>query len=129
VTAITITRGDDTAVPGATTGRLKNAEIFYNHNATIVNSGADTVNVPVGAIAATVRNGKTNTIRSVAITQTAIRRTSAGVDTELGGTPTLVAGVVKVAPLLASDWATAAGIAATDVLVRPYGVTVSYSEA
>ena len=126
-----IIRGDDAASTGTNQSNLFEAHVYGHNGATAVAGGADTLDFDLDAILEGVfRNGKTVTVRTVAVCQTA--RNTGG--TAFAATVSLAAETASLTPKTPADWTTNATIAAngiggaafTDVGARPYGLAVCF---
>lgn len=94
--------------------------VYIDPNGAAVTSGVDTLDL-VGAgaaIAGFIRDGKTYTPRCAALYQPFLTGT-----TNVFGTTTITGGAVRLTPT-ASDFSTAAGIAASAPVNAPFGILV-----
>jgi hypothetical protein len=131
---VQIERGDDDA-RAAAIGNLKRATIYFDNGGVAVTgvSAVDTLDLDMAvAIQNKVRNGKTVTVRTAAISQALTTQTSAGVEVTHAGFLTAVsASAVSLTPK--SDGyvtgSTGSNIGASLTVVRPYAIICAYTEA
>ena len=128
---VVIERGDDDARATAI-GNLKRATVYIDNGGTAVAGGTDTLDCNLAtAIQNSVRNGKTVTVRTVAISQALTTQTTAGAEVTHAGYMTLSSNTISITPK--SDGyltgSTNSTITASLDVVRPYGVFVAYTEA
>ena len=128
---VVIERGDDDARATAV-GNLKRATVYIDNGGTAVAGGTDTLDCNLAtAIQNSVRNGKTVTVRTVAVSQALTTQTTAGVEVTHAGYMTLSSNTISITPK--SDGyltgSTNSTITASLDVVRPYGVFVAYTEA
>lgn len=128
---VVIERGDDDA-RAAAIGNLKRATVYIDNGGTAVAGGTDTLDCNLAtAIQNSVRNGKTVTVRTVAVSQALTTQTTAGVEVTHAGYMTLSSNTISITPK--SDGyltgSTNSTITASLDVVRPYGVFVAYTEA
>lgn len=128
---VVIERGDDDARATAV-GNLKRAIVYIDNGGTAVAGGTDTLDCNLAtAIQNSVRNGKTVTVRTVAVSQALTTQTTAGVEVTHAGYMTLSSNTISITPK--SDGyltgSTNSTITASLDVVRPYGVFVAYTEA
>lgn len=128
---VVIERGDDDARATAV-GNLKRATVYIDNGGTAVAGGTDTLDCNLAtAIQNSVRNGKTVTVRTVAVSQALTTQTAAGVEVTHAGYMTLSSNTISITPK--SDGyltgSTNSTITASLDVVRPYGVFVAYTEA
>lgn len=131
VVDVAIERGDDDA-RAAAIGNLKRATVYINNGGTAVAGGTDTLDCNLAtAIQNSVRNGKTVSVRTVAISQALTTQTTAGVEVTHAGYMTLSTNTISITPK--SDGyltgSTNSTITASLAVPRPYGVFVAYTEA
>jgi hypothetical protein len=131
VQTVVIERGDDDARATAV-GNLKRATVYIDNGGTAVAGGTDTLDCNLAtAIQNSVRNGKTVTVRTVAVSQALTTQTTAGVEVTHAGSMTLSTNTISITPK--SDGyltgSTNSTITASLDIVRPYGVFVAYTEA
>ncbi len=131
VQTVVIERGDDDARATAV-GNLKRATVYIDNGGTAVVGGTDTLDCNLAtAIQNSVRNGKTVTVRTVAVSQALTTQTTAGVEVTHAGYMTLSTNTISITPK--SDGyltgSTNSTITASLDIVRPYGVFVAYTEA
>ncbi len=131
VQTVVIERGDDDARATAV-GNLKRATVYIDNGGTAVAGGTDTLDCNLAtAIQNSVRNGKTVTVRTVAVSQALTTQTTAGVEVTHAGYMTLSTNTISITPK--SDGyltgSTNSTITASLDIVRPYGVFVAYTEA
>lgn len=128
IASIEVLRGPDAAYPAETTGALKRGIVqVWNNTASTVIGGTDTLDcATLGAsIASSLRNGKTCTVRSVALFESAV---VAG--TSYGATVAMSTTTLQISPVAVSDYSTNATLPAnTSTTQRPYSVFVTWSEA
>jgi hypothetical protein len=131
---VQIERGDDD-VRAAAIGNLKRATIYFDNGGVAVTgvSSVDTLDLNMAtAIQNKVRNGKTVTVRTAAISQALTTQTSAGVEVTHAGFITAVSSSsVSLTPK--SDGyvtgSTSSNITASLAVVRPYAIVCAYTEA
>ena len=131
---VQIERGNDD-VRAAAIGNLKRATIYFDNGGVAVTgvSSVDTLDLDMAAaIQNKVRNGKTVTVRTAAISQALTTQTSAGVEVTHAGFITAVsASAVSLTPK--SDGyvtgSTGSNITAGLPVVRPYAIVCAYTEA
>lgn len=128
---VLLLRGDDDARATAI-GILRRAVVYIDNNLLVVTGGTDTLDCDLGAaIEGSVRNGKTVTVRTVAIEQALTTQTTAGVEVTHAGYMTLSGNTISITPK--SDGyltgSTNSTITASLPAVQPYGVFVTYTEA
>ena len=128
---VVIERGDDDARATAV-GNLKRATVYIDNGGTAVAGGTDTLDCNLAtAIQNSVRNGKTVTVRTVAVSQALTTQTTVGVEVTHAGYMTLSSNTISLTPK--SDGyltgSTNSTITASLDVVRPYGVFVAYTEA
>ena len=132
---IELIRGDDASRADAVAvavGNVKCAIVYIDPNGTAVAGGTDTLDCDLAAaIAGKVRNGKTQTVRTVALCQAITTQTSAGVEVSHAGFASLSTNTISITPK-STGWVTGSTnstIAASLPYMRPYGVFVTYTEA
>ena len=129
---VQIERGDDD-VRAAAIGNLKRATVYFDNGGVAVAGGTDVLSINLAtAIQNKVRNGKTVTVRTAAISQALTTQTSAGVEVTHAGFITAVSSSsVSLTPK--SDGyisaSTGSNIGASLTVVRPYAVICAYTEA
>ena len=131
---VQIERGNDD-VRAAAIGNLKRATIYFDNGGVAVTGVAavDTLDLDMAAaIQNKVRNGKTVTVRTAAISQALTTQTNAGVEVTHAGFLTAVsASAVSLTPK--SDGyvtgSTGSNIGASLAVVRPYAIVCAYTEA
>jgi hypothetical protein len=131
---VQIERGDDD-VRAAAIGNLKRSTIFFDNGGVAVTgvSSTDTLDLAMAtAIKNKVRNGKTVTVRTAAISQALTTQTNAGVEvTHAGFLSVISSSTVSLTPK--SDGyvtgSTGSNIGASLTVVRPYAVICAYTEA
>lgn len=128
---VVIERGDDDA-RAAAIGNLKRATVYIDNGGTAVAGGTDTLDCNLATVIQnSVRNGKTVTVRTVAVSQALTTQTTAGVEVTHAGYMTLSSNTISITPK--SDGyltgSTNSTITASLDVVRPYGVFVAYTEA
>lgn len=128
---VVIERGDDDARATAV-GNLKRATVYIDNGGTAVAGGTDTLDCNLAtAIQNSVRNGKTVTVRTVAVSQALTTQTTAGVEVTHAGYMTLSSNTISITPKSNGylTGSTNSTITASLDVVRPYGVFVAYTEA
>jgi hypothetical protein len=131
---VQIERGDDD-VRAAAIGNLKRATIYFDNGGVAVTgvSSVDTLDLNMAtAIQNKVRNGKTVTVRTAAISQALTTQTTAGVEvTHAGFISVVSSSSVSLTPK--SDGyvtgSTSSNITASLTVVRPYAIVCAYTEA
>lgn len=131
---VQIERGNDDA-RAAAIGNLKRATIYFDNGGVAVTGVAstDTLDLDMAvAIQNKVRNGKTVTVRTAAISQALTTQTTAGVEvTHAGFITAVAASAVSLTPK--SDGyvtgSTSSNIGANLAVVRPYAIVCAYTEA
>jgi hypothetical protein len=129
---VQIERGDDD-VRAAAIGNLKRATIYFDNGGVAVTAASDTLDLAMAtAIQNKVRNGKTVTVRTAAISQALTTQTNAGVEvTHAGFITAVAASSISLTPK--SDGyvtgSTGSNIGASLTVVRPYAVICAYTEA
>jgi hypothetical protein len=131
---VQIERGNDDARDAAI-GNLKRATIYFDNGGVAVTgvSSVDTLDLAMAtAIQNKVRNGKTVTVRTAAISQALTTQTTAGVEVTHAGFITAVSSSsVSLTPK--SDGyvtgSTSSNIGASLAVVRPYAIVCAYTEA
>jgi len=126
--SVEVLRGPDGAYPAETTAQLKRGVVqLWNNTASTVIGGTDTLDLATlgASIATYLRNGKTCTIRSVALYDCAVVGGTSYAATVAMSTTTL-----QVSPTAVSDFSTNATLPAnTSTTQRPYSVFVTWSES
>ena len=98
---------------------LASVVAYFDTGSTSVTSGSDTVDLLTAAtaISAFIRDGKTYTPKVMALVQP--YRTGA---TQVAGTVALSSTTLRLTPVSAADFTTAAGTTGTDPIDAPFGV-------
>ena len=135
---VQIERGDDDA-RAAAIGNLKRATVYFDNGGVAVVGGTDVLSVNLAtAIQNRVRNGKTVTVRTAAISQAITSQLLAAPYTEVTHAGFITAAIsagttITITPksdgyLTGSTDSTIAS-SSTVTIVRPYAVTCAYTEA
>jgi len=134
---VQIERGDDD-VRAAAIGNLKRATVYFDNGGVAVVGGTDVLSVNLAtAIQNRVRNGKTVTVRTAAISQALTTQLLAAPFTEVTHAGFITAAIssstITITPksdgyLTGSADSTIAS-SSTVTNVRPYAVTCAYTEA
>ena len=134
---VQIERGDDDA-RAAAIGNLKRATIYFDNGGVAVAGGTDTLDLAMAtAIQNKVRNGKTVTVRTAAISQALTTQLLAAPFTEVTHAGFITAAIssstITITPksdgyLTGSADSTIAS-SSTVTNVRPYAVVCAYTEA
>jgi endonuclease YncB( thermonuclease family) len=109
------------------------ATVYCDNNGVAAVGGTDTITINLAsAIQSSKRNGKTVTIRALAVSQPLTTQTSAGVEATHSGYATLGSGTTMTIVPKSDGWLTgdtSSTISATAPVVTPYGITCVYTEA
>lgn len=126
--SVVVLEGPANAYPAETTAQLKRGVVqLWNNTASTVIGGTDTLDLATlgASIASNLRNGKTCTIRSVALYEPAV---VAG--TSYAATCAMSSTTLQLSPTAVSDFSTNATLPAnTSTTQRPYSVFVTWSES
>lgn len=129
---VVVERGPDDA-RAAAIGNLYRATVYFdNGGSTAVVGGTDTLDCNLAtAIRNSVRDGRTVTVRTVAVSQALTQQTTAGVETTFAAYMTLSTNTVSLTPKTDGylTGSTNGSITASTPIVRPYGVYVAYTVA
>lgn len=128
---VVLDRGPD-AARASSLSLAQTATVTCDNNGVAAVGGTDTITIDVGAaISAAKRNGKTVTLRAVALSRPLTTQTTAGVEVTHAGYLTFSGNVVTVVPK-SDGWLTGSTnstISATAPVVEPYAITCVYTEA
>ena len=133
---VQIERGDDDA-RAAAIGNLKRATVYFDNGGVTVTGGTDTLSINLAtAIQNRVRNGKTVTVRTTAVSQALTTQLLAAPFTEVTHAAYIASGptasVITLTPKsdgYGADTNSTIASSATVVVVRPYAVVCAYTEA
>lgn len=131
VLGVVIERGDDDARANAI-GNLKRATVYLTTGGQDVAGGTDTLDCNLAtAIAASTRNGKTVTVRGTPLITQAYANVTGTTETTYAGYLTLSTATISITPKTNGylTGSTNATITGAHTVLRPYGVTVAYTEA
>lgn len=133
---VDLIRGDDDAPGSSVTNyavaSLKRAMVSISNNGLSWVGGTDTITIDLSAaLAAKIRNGKTQTIQGCPAVMQAMRTDNAGTQTAYAAYVTLSSNTLTIVPK--SDGyltgSTSATVTGTHTLVAPLVVAVAYTEA
>lgn len=133
---VQIERGNDDAPGSSVTNysiaNLKRATVFISNNGLDWVGGTDTITINLStALAAYIRNGKTQTIRGCPTVTQAMRVDNAGTQTAFGAYVTLSTNTLTIVPKTDGyvTGSTNGTVTGSYTLIAPLAVTLAYTEA